>query len=195
MAQDESIIGEITEQLIEVDFTSGLQGIQGEAATITIGTVTTLAAGSPATVANSGDPNDAVFDFGIPQGIKGDTGEYSPTLDVIDIGDGDLVGGVYTITNSHNGKILNFTTTGAFSIDIPLGLTTDKLANSKGFNFLVRIVNSQTSQANWASSTASVRNFEGHTLSAIAAGADSPAILTFFSSEIDVFDVTGNTIP
>jgi hypothetical protein len=36
--------------------------------------VTTLAAGSNATVNNVGTATNAVFDFGIPQGVKGDTG-------------------------------------------------------------------------------------------------------------------------
>ena len=43
-----------------------LIGPQGEAATITIGTVTTIGMGSEATVTNSGTVNDAVLDFGIP---------------------------------------------------------------------------------------------------------------------------------
>lgn len=47
------------------------QGIQGVAATIAVGTVTTAAAGQPATVANAGTPQDAVFNIGIPQGIQG----------------------------------------------------------------------------------------------------------------------------
>jgi len=40
----------------------------GEAATVDIGTVTTLAPGESVTVTNSGTVNDAIFDFGIPQG-------------------------------------------------------------------------------------------------------------------------------
>lgn len=53
---------------------SGAQGIQGPdglAATIAVGTVSTGAAGSSATVTNSGTSSAAVFDFSIP---KGDTG-------------------------------------------------------------------------------------------------------------------------
>ncbi len=54
------------------------QGAAGEAATITVGTVTTLEAGESATVTNSGTSSAAVFDFGIPRGAKGDTGEQGP---------------------------------------------------------------------------------------------------------------------
>lgn len=62
----------------------GPQGPDGAAATITVGTTTTGAAGSEATVTNSGSTSAAVFNFTIPQGIqgiqgiqgeKGDTGD------------------------------------------------------------------------------------------------------------------------
>ena len=46
---------------------------------IEVGEVTTLPAGSDATVTNSGNEYEAVFDFGIPQGAKGDTGETGAT--------------------------------------------------------------------------------------------------------------------
>ena len=52
----------------------GQPGPQGEAATIEVGTVTTLPAGSAATVTNVGTESAAVFDFGIPKGDKGDPG-------------------------------------------------------------------------------------------------------------------------
>lgn len=45
--------------------------LDGEAATIEIGTVTTLAAGADATVVNSGTENAAVLDFGLPRGATG----------------------------------------------------------------------------------------------------------------------------
>lgn len=45
----------------------------GEAATVEIGTVTTLDAGSDATVTNSGSEYNAVFNFGIPKGDAGTT--------------------------------------------------------------------------------------------------------------------------
>lgn len=49
----------------------GEKGDPGQAATITVGTVTTLPAGSNATVTNSGTSSAAVFDFGIPKGADG----------------------------------------------------------------------------------------------------------------------------
>jgi len=50
------------------------QGVPGSAATIAVGTTTTLSPGSPATVANSGTSSAAVFNFGVPQGATGATG-------------------------------------------------------------------------------------------------------------------------
>jgi hypothetical protein len=50
---------------------TGATGYTGAAGTVTAGTVTTLAAGSPATVTNSGTAQAAVLNFGIPQGAAG----------------------------------------------------------------------------------------------------------------------------
>ena len=50
---------------------NGPTGATGTAATIAVGTTTTLASGSPATVSNSGSSSAATFNFGIPQGIPG----------------------------------------------------------------------------------------------------------------------------
>ena len=51
---------------------------KGDAATITVGTVTTGAAGTQAAVVNSGTTGDAILDFTIPKGdkgVKGDKGD------------------------------------------------------------------------------------------------------------------------
>ena len=53
---------------------AGSQGPAGNAATIAVGTVTTLSPGASATVTNSGTSSAAVFDIGIPQGAVGNTG-------------------------------------------------------------------------------------------------------------------------
>lgn len=53
---------------------TGSNGSNGVSATMAIGTVSTLAAGSSATVNNSGTSSAAVFNFGIPQGTVGSTG-------------------------------------------------------------------------------------------------------------------------
>jgi len=50
----------------------GENGLDGQAATISVGTVTTGEPGTQASVTNSGTSNAAVFDFVIPKGEKGD---------------------------------------------------------------------------------------------------------------------------
>ena len=59
----------------------GSDGTDGVTPTITIGTTTTLDAGSNATVSRTGTVANPVFNFGIPQGIKGDTGDTGATPD------------------------------------------------------------------------------------------------------------------
>lgn len=52
----------------------GPAGTPGKSATIQIGSVTTLDAGSEATVENVGTSTDAIFNFGIPKGVDGTSG-------------------------------------------------------------------------------------------------------------------------
>lgn len=56
----------------------GAAGPAGAAATIQIGTVTTGAPGSNASVTNSGTKQNAIFNFTIPRGEPGDTGPAGP---------------------------------------------------------------------------------------------------------------------
>lgn len=71
----------------------GEPGRDGVSPTINIGTVTTLTAGSPASVSNSGSSSNVILDFGIPtgpQGIQGPAGAdgvdgtdgISPTISI-----------------------------------------------------------------------------------------------------------------
>jgi len=55
----------------------GIQGLTGTAATINVGTVTTGAAGSSATISNAGTTGAAIFNFAIPRGDTGATGPPS----------------------------------------------------------------------------------------------------------------------
>ena len=65
----------------------GQNGAPGAAATIAVGTVTTVNPGDPATVTNSGTTSAAIFDFEIPEGAPGAAGVngvarlYSNTLE------------------------------------------------------------------------------------------------------------------
>jgi hypothetical protein len=70
----------ITQTTIDVD--SVLYDVMaGKAATIEVGTVTTLEAGEDATIENTGTENEAVFNFGIPKGDKGVQG-YTPYIGI-----------------------------------------------------------------------------------------------------------------
>ncbi len=64
---------------------TGATGPQGDAATIAVGSVTSAAYGTPASVTNSGTSGAAVFDFVIPQGKPGEktTKMGELTLDTI----------------------------------------------------------------------------------------------------------------
>lgn len=66
--------------------TSALMGGPGAAATVTIGTVTQLAAGAAPTVTNSGTSAAAVLNFGLPTGATGQNGtsgiSYAPQAPV-----------------------------------------------------------------------------------------------------------------
>ena len=53
---------------------AGATGATGSAATVSLGTVSTLPAGSPATVTNSGTSLAAILNFGLPQGAAGAPG-------------------------------------------------------------------------------------------------------------------------
>lgn len=72
----------------DVDYFDGSDGADGAAATIAVGTVTTGAAGSSATVTNVGTSSAAVFDITIP---KGDTGASGS-------GSGDMAAATYDPT-------------------------------------------------------------------------------------------------
>ena len=52
---------------------NGINGTDGVSPTITIGTTSTLPAGQMASVENVGTSTDLILNFGIPQGIQGDT--------------------------------------------------------------------------------------------------------------------------
>ncbi|MCP3409229.1 hypothetical protein [Bradyrhizobium sp. CCGB01] len=60
----------------------GADGVDGDAATISVGTVTTVAYGNPATVTNSGTPSATVFDFEIPAGQDGAGTVADPTATI-----------------------------------------------------------------------------------------------------------------
>ena len=67
---------------------TGPQGDPGEAATISAGTAYSVPAGRAPAVMNTGTSSAAVFDFYIPKGEKGDTGEAPILMTNVDPGEG-----------------------------------------------------------------------------------------------------------
>jgi hypothetical protein len=97
----------------------GTPGAQGNAATIAVGTTTTLSPGAAATVVNAGTSSAAVFNFGIPSGLKGDTGNTGATGAAATI----AVGSTSTGAAGSSASVANSGTSSAavFDFTIPRG--------------------------------------------------------------------------
>lgn len=107
----------------------GPAGADGEAATITVGSTTTSAAGTNALVQNSGTSSAAILDFIIPRGDKGETGEQGPQGETGAAGaDGEAatitVGSVTTVSSEYPATVTNSGTSSAAVLDfqIPQGI-------------------------------------------------------------------------
>jgi hypothetical protein len=98
-----------------LDGDEGLDGLPGAAATIQIGTTTTLSPAAPATVSNTGTQQNATLNFGIPQGITGATG----TAATIAVGTTTTLapGQSATVTNSGSSAAATF------NFGVPQGAT------------------------------------------------------------------------
>lgn len=79
----------------------GLRGAPGPQGTVEIGTTTTLAPETPATVSNTGTPGAAILNFGIPQGKQGEPG---PT-------------GISTFVRVHHGSNANIARPNALFVE------------------------------------------------------------------------------
>ncbi len=99
----------------------GPQGAKGATGTIAVGTITTLAAGSKATVSNVGTNEAAIFDFGLPQGALGATGPKGATGATATI----AIGTITTLAAGSKATVANAGTNEAaiFNFGIPKGDT------------------------------------------------------------------------
>jgi hypothetical protein len=97
---------------------SGQNGVTGATATVSVGTVTTLPAGSTATVVNTGTSYANILNFGIPQGASGQNGVTGATSTV-------AIGTVTTLSPGSLATVTNSGTSYASILDfgIPQGET------------------------------------------------------------------------
>ena len=82
---------------------AGQNGQDGAAASVSVGTTTTLPAGSSATVTNSGTSSAAVLNFGIPKGADGTT----PSVQNVNLTDFISMSSGYSLADSHAYKYGN----------------------------------------------------------------------------------------
>jgi hypothetical protein len=108
------VSAEVTNDAVNGKTVVDCKGSKGDAATITVGTVTTLPAGSQATVNNSGTSSDAVFDFGIPKGADG-------------------AGAVDSVNGYTGVVVLNASDVGALPDSTTIPTKTSELDNDSGF--------------------------------------------------------------
>lgn len=101
----------------------GPQGERGTNATVYIGTTSTLNPGSQATVYNSGTDSNAVLNFGIPKGEKGDTGPM-PTIAQTTGQAIDQVMSQKATTDALNTKQATITNSNKLSADLVTDTTT-----------------------------------------------------------------------
>ena len=116
---------------------TGSRGPEGKAATITIGTVSTGDENSNAIVTNSGTNTDAILNFTIPKGSKGDTGEpFRITKVYASIGD------MNTDYNNEEVNIGNFVIIETGNVDHP---DNSKLyvKTNNGYSFITDLSGSQ----------------------------------------------------
>lgn len=101
------------------DGRDGTDGQDGASATVSVGTTTTGAAGTDASVTNSGTPSDAVLNFAIPRGADGQDGADGADGQAATI----AVGTVTTGEPGTNASVTNSGTSSAavFDFVIPRG--------------------------------------------------------------------------
>ncbi len=94
----------------------GSIGAVGAAATLSLGAVSTGAAGSTAVVTNSGNSSAAIFDFAIPRGDTGSTGPTGPQPSLVIA---ENAAAAITLADTDNNTVVRCTSATAVTITIP----------------------------------------------------------------------------
>ena len=135
---------------------NGIDGKDGVTPTLQVGTVTTLAAGSNATVTMSENNNVYTLNFGIPKGNKGDTGASGGS------GETTVINPTITIGTVTNGDTASATITGdspnyTLNLVLPKGAKGDKGdAGAKGADGVTPTIAVGTTTTGEAGTNASV---------------------------------------
>ena len=227
VSSQQNILVEVTpapRQQINIDKGEiGPQGPQGDAATIAVGTTTTGAAGTNASVVNSGTSSDAVFNFTIPrgnQGAQGDTGPQGPKGDTGDTGAGVATGGttgqVLVKASNTNYDTAWATITGTLSYQGSWNASTNtpSLASSVGTNgyyYVVSVAGSTNLNGitdwvvgDWAifngsiwqkiDNTDAVTSVAGRTGAVVLSTSDISGLGTIATQNLNAVDIEGGTI-
>ena len=169
---------------------TGLKGDTGTAATITLGTVSTGAAGSNVAITNSGTTAAAIFNFTIP---RGDTGSAGAAATI-------SLGTVTTGAAGTNAAITNSGTSAAaiFNFTIPQGAKGDKGDTGTGFTSISPAANNALVISNGTANSAFTNPniyVDGNTIKAggffqVSARATKTDISVFDSSALDIIRKT-----
>lgn len=136
LAVEEGFEGSESEWLESLNGEDGEDGDPGAAATIAVGTVTTLAPGSSATVTNVGTSAAAIFDIAIPRGNPGADGDGSGDMVAVTYDPQNIVGDAFS-TDNHTDGTTNKVFTALEKTKLT-GIATGATANSADATLLAR---------------------------------------------------------
>ena len=158
----------------DVDVMDGQDGAAGQAATITVGSTTTGAAGTNASVVNSGTSSAAVFDFTIPRGADGQDGQ-----DGQDGADGQAatitVGSTTTGAAGTNASVVNSGTSSAAVLDFTIPRGADGQNGQDGTDGTDGFSPIATVSQGTGSATISITDANGTTTATVYDGATGPS--------------------
>lgn len=168
----------------------GLKGDTGNAATITLGNVSTGTAGSDVSITNTGTSGAAVLNFSIPRGDKGDTGNTGPQGAVGATGAtgpepsltiADNANTAITLADTDNNRVIRCTASSAVTITVPSTL-------AAGFSCMV--IQAGTGQVTFVADSGATLNSFGNLLA--TAGQHAPASLIRVGA--GVYNLSGNLV-